>query len=213
MSEVSESVRHVLHQSLTSLFTSIAPERLAELCREVDLRDFQVGEILMSEWDSATEVFVLLSGCCGIYSQGTELRLRLIETVEQRGEIIGAQAFLEGRQFRSASIVALNEVQVAVLPGTAFRELLSADDLAAGQLKARAAQFAINKLGVLAQYALSKLGVLADELDQQPVPRRIPQGTLGAERYDSRAEDTAGDCAATPEPPKAKPGSASAHEA
>ncbi|MFN9291115.1 MAG: cyclic nucleotide-binding domain-containing protein, partial [Planctomyces sp.] len=178
MSDVSDSVRLVLHRSLSSLFTSIAPERLAELCRHVDLRDLRVGEILMSEWDSATEVFILLKGCCGIYSQGTELRLRLVETVEQVGEIIGAQAFLEGRQFRSASIVALDEVQVAVLPGASFRELLSSDELAAGQLKARAAQLAINKLGVLAQYALRKLGVLADELDQQPVPRRIPQGTL-----------------------------------
>ncbi|MFN5975477.1 MAG: cyclic nucleotide-binding domain-containing protein, partial [Planctomyces sp.] len=133
MSDVSDSVRLVLHRSLSSLFTSIAPERLAELCRHVDLRDLRVGEILMSEWDSATEVFILLKGCCGIYSQGTELRLRLVETVEQVGEIIGAQAFLEGRQFRSASIVALDEVQVAVLPGASFRELLSSDDLAAGQ--------------------------------------------------------------------------------
>jgi len=197
MSEVSDSVRLVLHQSLSGLFTSIAPARLAELCRQVEFRDLRVGEILMSEWDSATEVFILLKGCCGIYSQGTELRLRLLETVEQVGEIIGAQAFLEGRQFRSASIVALDEVQVAVLPGSSFRELLSSDELAAGQLKARAAQFAINKLGVLAQYALSKLGVLADELDQQPVPRRIPQGTLrqyaaGSVIY--RAGDAA-DCA------------------
>ncbi len=178
MSDESESVQEILHQSLSSLFTNTATETLTSLCRHVEVRRLQAGEILMSEWDSATEVLVLLSGRCGIYSQDTEHKLRLIETIEQIGEMIGAQAFLEGHQFMSTSAVVLAPAEVAVVPGASFRELLAADEIAARRLTARAAPLIINRLGVLAQYALGKLGVLVDEPDQQSGSPAIPQGTL-----------------------------------
>lgn len=156
-----------LHQSLSSLFGNDSSAQLSLLCQSARLRSLTVGEILMSEWESATEVFVLLAGRCGFYTQDAEQRLRLMETVDKPGELIGAQAFLEGRQFRSASVIALDQSSVAVLPGQQFRQLLSASPAAADQLQSRTIR-----------YALNKLGVLAEELAQQADLQRAPQGAV-----------------------------------
>ncbi|MFM7833189.1 MAG: cyclic nucleotide-binding domain-containing protein, partial [Planctomycetaceae bacterium] len=156
-----------LHQSLSSLFGNDSSAQLSLLCQSARLRSLTVGEILMSEWESATEVFVLLAGRCGFYTQDAEQRLRLMETVDKPGEQIGAQAFLEGRQFRSASVIALDQTSVAVLPGQQFRQLLSASPAAADQLQSRTIR-----------YALNKLGVLAEELAQQADLQRAPQGAV-----------------------------------
>ncbi|MFM7059538.1 MAG: nitric oxide synthase oxygenase [Planctomycetota bacterium] len=157
----------LLKQTLQSLFTQLPLTRLQPLLDLAVIRSPGSGQILMSEGESATELFVLLSGRCGIYTQDAERRLCLIETVSTPGTLLGEQSFLQGRQFRSASVLMLEPSEVAILPGKEFRELLAADPQVSQQLSSRAIR-----------YALNKLGVLAAELSQLADPSTVPQGAV-----------------------------------
>ena len=164
----------ILYQSLTTLFSGTAAETLTAFCGKASARSLAVGEILMSEWETANDVYVLLSGRCGFYTQNAEQQLRLMETVDRPGELIGAQSLLEGRQFRSASVIALDTTTLAVLRGETFRKLLRNDKAAADRLSARTVRYALNKLGVLA-------AELAQQTELQNAPqaavRQFPAGT------------------------------------
>ncbi|MEY2726855.1 MAG: hypothetical protein RLZZ458_2722 [Planctomycetota bacterium] len=157
----------ILRHAISSLFTALPVQQLEGVFAGATERSLAAGEILMSEGESATELYVLLSGRCGIYMQDPERRLRLIETVDESGSLLGEQSFLQGRQFRSASVVALEPIVVAVVPGNLFRDLLTADPRAADQLSTRAVR-----------YALNKLGLLASELSQLANPEQLPQGAV-----------------------------------
>ncbi len=157
----------ILRQTLQNLFAQLPVSQLQPLLDRAVTRSIGAGEILLSEGESATELFVLLSGRCGVYTQDAERRLCLIETVETAGTLLGEQSFLEGREFRSASVLMLEPSEVAVLPGKEFRKLLAADPQASEQLSSRAVR-----------YALNKLGVLAAELSQLADPASVPQGAV-----------------------------------
>ena len=164
----------ILRHSISALFTALPLQQIEQVLASATERQVAAGEILMSEGESATELYVLLSGRCGIYMQDPERRLRLIETVEEIGSLLGEQSFLQGRQFRSASVVALESTVLAVVPGSIFRELLASDPRAAEQLSSRAVRYALNKLGLLAS-ELSQLANL-EQLPQGAV-RQYPAGT------------------------------------
>ncbi|MGV2341892.1 MAG UNVERIFIED_CONTAM: cyclic nucleotide-binding domain-containing protein [Planctomycetaceae bacterium] len=158
----------LLQTALQRLFTNLPVDQLQPLLERVVFRRMEAGEILMAEGESATDLFVLLRAVAA----GSTLRmpsgsLRLIETVETSGQLLGEQAFLEGRQFRSASVLMLEASEIAVLPGTEFRKLLSADTEAAEKLSSQAVRYALNKLGVLA----TELRHIAD-------PSAAMQGTV-----------------------------------
>ncbi|MEY3176256.1 MAG: nitric-oxide synthase, bacterial [Planctomycetota bacterium] len=179
-------ISDILFDSLERLFTTLPRDLLRPLVENAEVRRMQGGEILMSEGDSATELFVLVRGRCGVYTQDAERRLRLIETVETSGQLLGEQSFLEGRQFRSASVLMLEPSEIAALPGREFRELLALDPHASEWLSSCAVH-----------YALNKLGVLAAELAQLAGSTAAPQGSVqqfpaGTAIY--RAGETA-DCA------------------
>jgi nitric-oxide synthase len=161
------TIQSFVLRALTELFTGIPTEKLVALSSSAQVRMLSAGEILIKEREVASEVFILRSGSCGCYTQDAEQHLKLIEKIAGVGEMIGAQAFLEGRQFRSASVLALDCVQLAVLPGESFRQLLKIDEVAAQRLSVHAVQ-----------YALNKLGVLANELSQQVESHGLDQGSV-----------------------------------
>lgn len=165
----------ILRTALQRLFTNLPPDQLPPLLERVVFRQLQAGEILMAEGESATDLFVLLRGRCGIYAQDAERRLRVIETVGTPGQLLGEQAFLEGRQFRSASVLMLDASAVAVLPGTEFRKLLAAETQASERLSSQAVRYALNKLGVLA----TELRHLADpSVAMQGTVRQFSAGSV-----------------------------------
>jgi nitric-oxide synthase len=140
----------IARRSFADLFTETPPAKLDELVGTLAWRQLEAGEILMSEGEEATEMYVLAAGRCGVYTQDAEHRLRLIATIDRPGTILGEQALLENRQFRNASVLALGTASFAVLGGDRFRELLRADAAARDRMADRTLQYARNKLQTLA---------------------------------------------------------------
>ncbi len=140
----------IARRSLAELFSETPASTLDKVVRTLSWRRLEAGEILMSEGEAASEVFVLVAGSCGVYTQDAEHRYQRITTVDTAGAFFGEQAMLDNRQFRSASVLALGPVGVAVIAGDRFRELLRSDAAARDRLADRALTYARNKLQALA---------------------------------------------------------------
>jgi nitric-oxide synthase len=136
--------------SFGELFTETPADTLDGAVATLGWRRLAPGEVLMAEGEAASELYVLAYGRCGVYTQDAEPRLRLITTIDKPGAMLGEQALLENRQFRNASVVALETTVVAVLAGDRFRELIKADAAARERMAERALQYARNKLQTLA---------------------------------------------------------------
>jgi len=142
-------------KSMAGLFERSSRQQLDRLMGTLQLRQYRAGAVLCSEGETAKELYVLCSGRCGVYTQESDGRLRLIETVDQMGTLMGEQVFRQDRKFRSATILTLGDCQVGVLSGECFGEMLQ-QDTSAGE-----------KLGVLAaRYAKNKLLALAEEIEE-----------------------------------------------
>lgn len=104
------------------IFSSLAPEDLAELARSSAEKDYLPGEPLCLEGDPGDEVFVLLSGGVNVLrTEGMEARL---VSAEQAGGFIGELAVLDPAP-RAATVVAgAAGTRALRLDGRAFREIL-----------------------------------------------------------------------------------------
>jgi CRP/FNR family cyclic AMP-dependent transcriptional regulator len=81
------------------------------------------GDILIKEGDRSNQLYWLMKGQLGVYSnvQGLEAHLNTIEP----GELVGELAFLDQKP-RSATVKALEESQLLVLEYSEFQEMLKA---------------------------------------------------------------------------------------
>ncbi|MFM8216857.1 MAG: cyclic nucleotide-binding domain-containing protein [Pirellula sp.] len=138
-------------RSMAGLFERSSRQQLDRLMGTLQLRLYPAGAVLCSEGETAKELYVLCGGRCGIYTQESDGRLRLIETVDQVGALMGEQVFREDRKFRSATILTLGDCQIGALSGDSFRELLLQDGSASEKLGVWAARYAKNKLLALAE--------------------------------------------------------------
>ncbi len=137
-------------ESLAGLFQQSSRQQIERLMATLQLRRYHAGAVLCSEGETARELYVLCHGNCAIYTQESDGRLRLIETINQAGVLIGEQVFRHDRIFRTATILTLGECSIGALSGECFRELLEQDAFASEQLSVAAAHYARNKLLALA---------------------------------------------------------------
>ena len=138
-------------KSVVGLFQKSSREQIDRLLSTLQLRRYNTGAVLCSEGETAQELYVLCSGSCGIYTQESDGRLRLIEAVDHVGMLMGEQVFRHDRKFRSATILTLGECEIGALSGQCFRELLQQDASASETLSVSAARYARNKLLALAE--------------------------------------------------------------
>jgi nitric oxide synthase oxygenase domain/subunit/ferredoxin-NADP reductase/CRP-like cAMP-binding protein len=138
-------------KSVVGLFQQSSRDQIDRFMRTLQLRRYRAGAVLCSEGETAQELYVLCSGSCGIYTQESDGRLRLIEAVDQVGMLMGEQVFRHDRKFRSATILTLGECEIGALSGQCFRELLQRDTSASETLSISAARYARNKLLALAE--------------------------------------------------------------
>ncbi len=138
-------------RSMAGLFERSSRQQLDRLMGTLQLRQYPAGAVLCSEGETARELYVLCGGRCGIYTQESDGKLRLIETVDQVGALMGEQVFRQDRKFRSATILTLGDCQIGALSGDSFRELLHQDVSASEKLGVLAANYAKNKLLALAE--------------------------------------------------------------
>lgn len=95
---------------------------LAALSCRWSTHSYRHSELIIAHGDSSRDVFFLLEGRARVtlYSEdGKEIAYRDIAP----GDIVGELAAIDGKA-RSASVVALEATRAALLPPTAFRELV-----------------------------------------------------------------------------------------
>ncbi len=138
-------------RAMAGLFERSNREQLDRLMETLELRAYRPGEVLCSEGETAQDVYVLCSGRCGIYTQESDGRLRLIDSVDQIGTLLGEQVFRQDRKFRSATILTLSDCEIGAISGERFRELLLQDPSASETLGVWGARNARNKLVALAE--------------------------------------------------------------
>ncbi len=107
------------------IFSSLAPEELAELARSSDEKQFAPGQPLCVEGEPGNQVFVLLDG--GVKVMRREGAAQRMVSAEQAGGFIGELAVLDPAP-RAASVIAgADGTRALCLDGSAFREALKAN--------------------------------------------------------------------------------------
>ncbi len=136
------------------IFSSLAPEELAELARSSTERAYAAGQNLCAEGEHGDEVFVLLAGDVQVWRrEGDEEKL---VNTEQAGGFIGEMAVLDPAP-RAATVTAGSAgTRVLVLDGQAFRQALkSSPSVAEGVIRTLAKRLR----GAQSRRAGSKVGV------------------------------------------------------
>jgi CRP-like cAMP-binding protein len=147
-------------KAMAGLFERSSRDQLDWLMETLELRAYRPGAVLCSEGETAQELYVICSGRCGIYTQESDGRLRLIDSVDQVGMLLGEQVFRQDRGFRSATILTLSDCEIGAISGERFRELLLKDHSANKTLEVWAARNVRNKLVALPRrWAISRNGI------------------------------------------------------
>ena len=106
-----------------SIFKELDATQLASVARRVQWFSVVRGWTLFSEGDPADDMFVLLSGCVGVFKRNAKGDLELVAQTES-GKTIGEMALLSNER-RSATIIALCNTELAGLDKQLFEELAS----------------------------------------------------------------------------------------
>ena len=116
------------------IFSSLAPEELAELARSSDEKEYSPGEPLCVEGEPGHEVFILLTGDVKVLRrQGAEERL---VSAEKAGGFIGELAVLDPAPRAATVLAGAGGTRVLRLAGSAFRDALKANpDVAQGVIR------------------------------------------------------------------------------
>jgi CRP-like cAMP-binding protein len=99
------------------LYRSVPRSRRAEAARVTDRITFPAGGVVIRQGDLAHEFFVILEGVADVIRDG-----RLVATLGS-GDFFGEIA-LVGPPFRTATVVARSELDLAVVARREFRTLL-----------------------------------------------------------------------------------------
>jgi NTE family protein len=103
------------------LFGGVAPATLDRLVAEMRWVALPGGTTLMEAGEAGDEAYLVLSGLLGVQARDGSLIARI-----GPGDSVGEMALLTGER-RSASVLALRDCEIAVLPANAFREAAAAD--------------------------------------------------------------------------------------
>lgn len=105
-------------------FASLTAETVDMLDRVAVRQRYPAGAALFLEGDPGQVVLVIQRGVVKVSTAGREGREVVLEVLEP-GAIVGELAAIDG-QPRSATAVALSEVEVVVIPSGSFREIAEA---------------------------------------------------------------------------------------
>ena len=110
-------------------WSALPPPDQADLLSAGSTRRFARGRALMHEHQGADEVLLVRSGHVKIYT-ATAAGREVVLAIRGPGELLGELAALDDRP-RSASVVALEDVEALVLSAAAFRSFLTSHAAAA----------------------------------------------------------------------------------
>lgn len=107
------------------LFAGLGPESLDSLAKKTRLRRFRRGEVIFHQGDPGDALFIVLSGLVKIALPADSGDEAILATLRP-GDFFGELALLDGAP-RSASAVALEATETAVLARDRFRDLIAAE--------------------------------------------------------------------------------------
>jgi hypothetical protein len=99
---------------------AVPAEGLALIEPHMHLKRFSAGEHLIRQGEAATSIMIIREGIAEVYTESGGSRQH-INKISQ-GEVLGEMALLSG-EARSASVLALSDVEVRVLPAERFHQL------------------------------------------------------------------------------------------
>jgi nitric-oxide synthase len=147
---LSSAERDLVRQSLGDLLAASPGTDVEALAAAATRLEVAEGEVLVTEGEPTGDAYVLLAGRFGIYVRGTGAGLRRIDTLDRAGSLLGEQALVAGRHFRTATVLALEPATVAVLPGALVGSKIAADPAAGATLQRQSVENAWRKWRALA---------------------------------------------------------------
>jgi CRP-like cAMP-binding protein len=106
-----------------SIFNALDAGELVSLAERVQWVSIAGGTTLFSEGDPGKEMFVVLSGCLGVFRRNVDEHLELLAQIES-GAPVGEMALLSNEP-RSATIIALRDTELICLSKLVFEDLVS----------------------------------------------------------------------------------------
>jgi CRP/FNR family transcriptional regulator, cyclic AMP receptor protein len=106
----------------TPFLRQLGQEDADELLRRVRRRKFKKSQPILRAGAAGDDVVIVLSGRVRLVSYGAEQR-EVVLAIRGAGELLGDMAAL-GAQRRTASAIALDDVEAGILHGEEFREFL-----------------------------------------------------------------------------------------
>ena len=158
MTTDSLSEQTLVRTALEGLFSGDQRAAAHSLAAQARFETVGEGQVLMAEGAAADDLFVLCAGRLHVYGRDGSGALGLVASIEQAGQVVGEQAFIDDRKFRNATLIALQSGRVARIPGDAFREHLARDQAALARLSAIGTQQFEHRLSALALELDDSLG-------------------------------------------------------
>ena len=113
--------------SALALFQGLSRDKLGKIAPHCRVETFQRGAVIFKESDEENDLYVLLKGRASVEIElpsdlAERARLALIE----EGTVFGEMSFISGAR-RSATIRALDEIEVLIINAERFYEVMEAD--------------------------------------------------------------------------------------
>jgi CRP/FNR family transcriptional regulator, cyclic AMP receptor protein len=157
-----------------SLFSGLEPAELASLAQHTFVRKLARGQVLFNEGEPSDYLFLVRSGRLRVFvasSRGDELVLSVVGP----GETLGELSILD-EQPRSATVDALENVELIALPGDEARALLESN------------RAALHAVALALAAGMRRLSGTAADLVFLDLPRRLAKLLLAEAR--TRADGT-----------------------
>lgn len=106
----------------TPLFSGLDPALLGQIASVSEWLSLPGGATLFSAGDPADALYVVLSGCLGVFSPDNRVQRRFLARIAA-GDVVGEMGLISGRA-RTADIVALRDTELARISSQAFNEVL-----------------------------------------------------------------------------------------
>jgi CRP/FNR family transcriptional regulator, cyclic AMP receptor protein len=103
------------------LFGALPPDQLEEIAQQAATRLLTRGDVLFSQDDDPTELFVVVDGRIAIFNNASDGRESMVALMEA-GDLFGELPLFDGLP-RSAGARALESSEVVVIPYAPLREL------------------------------------------------------------------------------------------
>jgi CRP-like cAMP-binding protein len=169
-------------------FHSFSPETIDELAAHATRETAPKGTVVLAEGDAGTDAFVVLEGRLEVQIAGKSGPLPVACLTP--GDLFGEVAIVEGRDQRTASVIALTPVTLLRIDGASFAAAIDESPHVRAELQTAARHMAIARfiksatlLGELSSHALAVLAEHVYERRASPGEIIIRRGEPGEECF------------------------------